>query len=161
MTMDNAPIPLTRAAHAELQRELEDLRTVGRQEVAEQIREARETELDQDEDVIPALEVARESQSFLEGRIQQLEQTLANATLIDEEAVQRSDTAQLGSVVMVEQDGHERTYQIVSAIEADAGAGKISDASPIGAALLGTRVGETVEVDAPAGRLRLHVTELR
>jgi transcription elongation factor GreA len=161
MTMEDQAVPLTRAAHDELQRELERLRTTGRQEVAEQIREARESELDQDEDIIPAMEAARESQSFLEGRIQQLEQTLANATIIDEEAVRRSDTAQIGSVVAVEHNGHERTYQIVSAIEADAGAGKISDASPIGAALLGARAGETVEVDTPAGRQRLYVKELR
>jgi transcription elongation factor GreA len=161
MAMEEAKIPLTRAAYDELQRELEQLRTGGRQQVAEQLRAARESELDQDEDVVPALEAARESQSFLEGRIQQLEQALATATIIDEEAVQRGDTVQLGSVVVVEQGGRERTYQIVSAIEADAGAGKISDASPIGAALLGRRVGEVVSVEAPAGRLRLRITALR
>ena len=161
MTMEEARIPLTRAAYEALQHELEQLRTAGRQQVAEQIREARESELDQDEDVVPALEAARESQSFLEGRIQQLEQALANATIIDEDAVQRGDTVQLGSVVVVEQEGRARTYQIVSAIEADAGAGKISDASPIGAALLGRRVGETAAVEAPAGRLRLRIRELR
>ena len=161
MPMDHAPTPLTRGAHDDLQRELEQLRTVGRQEVAEQLRDARESELDQDEDVVTALEAARERQSFLEGRIQQLEQTLAQATIIDEAAVQRSDVAQVGSVVVVEQAGRERTYQIVSAIEADAGAGKISDASPIGAALLGRRVGETVEVAVPAGRQQLRITALR
>jgi transcription elongation factor GreA len=159
--MDNAPTPLTRAAHDALQRELEHLRTTGRQDVAEQLRDARESELDQDEDVVPALEAVRESQSFLEGRIQQLEQTLATATIIDEAAVQQSDTVLLGSVVVVEQAGGERTYQIVSAIEADAGAGKISDASPIGAALLGHRVGETVDIEVPAGQQRLRITALR
>jgi transcription elongation factor GreA len=132
-----------------------------RQQVAAQRCTARDSELDQDDDVIPALEAARESQSFLEGRSQRLEQTLANATIIDEDAVPRSATAQLGRVVVVAQNGRERTYQIVSAIEADAGAGKISDASPIGAALLGRRVGATVEVDAPAGRRRLRIQELR
>lgn len=161
MTMENQPIPLTRTAHDAMQRELEHLRTTGRHEVAEQIREARDSELDQDEDVIPALEAARESQSFLEGRIQLLEQTLANATIIDEEAVRRSDTVQVGSVVVVEHDGAERTYHIVSSIEADAGAGKISDVSPIGAALLGARAGATIEVDTPGGRQRLRITALR
>ena len=112
--------------------------------------------------MVPALEAARESQSFLEGRIQQLEQTLATATIIDEAAVQQSDTVLLGSVVVVvEQAGGERTYQIVSAIEADAGAGKISAASPIGAALLGHRVGETVAIAVPAGQQRLRITALR
>ncbi len=161
MTMGNQPIPLTRTAHNEMQRELEHLRTTGRQEVAAQIREARDSELDQDEDVIPALEAARESQSFLEGRIQLLEQTLANATIIDEEAVRRSDAVQIGSVVVVEHDGHERTYHIVSSIEADAGTGKISDVSPIGAALLGARAGKTIEVDTPGGRQRLRIKALR
>src|SRR5215204_1714631 len=101
MSMDHAPTPLTRAAHDALQRELEHLRTTGRQDVAEQLRDAREAELDQDEEVVPALEAARASQSFLEGRIQQLEQTLATATIIDEAAVQQSDTVLLGGVVVV------------------------------------------------------------
>jgi transcription elongation factor GreA len=161
MTTDNSPVPLTRGAYEELQRELERLRTEGRREIAEEIRDARESELDQDEDVIPAFEAAKEDQAFLEGRILQIERALANAVIIDEEAVRASDNAQVGSTVVVQVDGAERTYRIVSAIEADAAAGRISDDSPIGAALLGRKRGDTVEVEAPAGTHRFTVKELR
>ena len=160
MTMQYEPIPLTRRAYEEMQQELERLRTDGRREAAEEIRAARESELDQDEDVVPALEAANDQRAFLEGRIMELEATLARATIIDEEAVRASDTVQIGSRVVVEHNGEEKTYQIVSPAEADASAGKISNESPIGAALLGKRAGETVEFDAPAGPQRLRITSL-
>jgi transcription elongation factor GreA len=160
MTTDNSSVPLTRAAYDELQQELERLRTEGRREVAEEIRTARDTELDQDEDVIPAFEAAKEGQAFLEGRILQIERALANAVIIDEEAVRTSETVQIGSTVVVQHNGGERTYRIVSSIEADAASGRISDDSPIGAALLGKRRGDTVEVDVPAGRQRFTINEL-
>ena len=161
MTTDNSPVPLTRGAYEELQRELERLRVDGRREIAEEIRAARDSELDQDEDVIPAFEAAKEEQGFLEGRILQIERALANAVIIDEEAVRTSDTAQIGSTIVVGHDGGERTYQIVSAIEADASAGRISADSPIGSALLGKKRGETVEVEVPAGKQRFTIRELR
>lgn len=161
MTMENEPVPLTRAAYEAMQRELEELRTEGRRRVSEQIQEAREIELDQDEDMIPALEAAKESQGFIEGRIAVLEQALGNATIIDEEAVRRSDTVQIGSTVVVRGDAGERTYRVLHAAEADAAEGSISPESPIGAALLGRSAGDVVEVEAPAGTQRLTIAELR
>ena len=160
MTTDNAPIPLTRGAFEKLQQELERLRVEGRREVAEEIRQVRDTELDQDDDMIPAYQTAKDEQAFLEGRILQLERALANAVLIDEEAVRASDTVVIGSTVVVENDGGERTYRIVSSIEADAGEGRISDESPIGSALLGKRAGDIAEVQAPAGVQRLRIKSL-
>jgi transcription elongation factor GreA len=154
-------IPLTRAAYEEMQRELEQLRTEGRREVAERIQNARDSELDMDEDFVPAFEAAKEGQYFLEGRIVQLESTLAVATIIDEDEVRASETVRHGSTVIVDHDGEERTFQIVSSPEADAGAGKISDESPIGAALMGRRAGETVTVEAPAGAQTFRIKELR
>lgn len=152
MTMQHEEVPLTQAAHDEMEQELEHLRTVRRREMAELIAQARETELDQDENAVPAVEAAKEHKYFLEGRILQLEQTLARATIIDEAAVRASETVVVGSsVVLADERGGEHTYQIVDTAESDAEAGKISTESPIGAAVIGRRAGDTVEVDAPAG----------
>ena len=162
MTAQRDEVPLTQAAYDEMQQELERLRTEGRREVAEHIQQTRDTEMDLDEDWIASQEAVLEEQGFLEGRIMQLEQTLARATIIDEAAARASDTVQLGSVVVLENDdGNERVYQIVGAVETDPAAGKISEESPIAAAVLGKRAGEMVEVDAPAGVQRLRIKELR
>ena len=145
-----------------MQRELEYLRTVRRREVAEEIRDAWDQEFDKDEDVVTPVTYAKEDQAFLEGRIAELEQTLGRATIIDEEAVRASDTVQIGRVVVVVNgDGAEHVYQIVSSAEADPGAGKISSESPVGGALLGKRAGDTVDVQVPAGLQHLRIKELR
>jgi transcription elongation factor GreA len=156
-------VPLTRAAYEAMQQELERLRTQGRREVAQEIRQAWDQELDTtDNDNAVPLTYAKEGQAFLEGRIAELEDTLARATIIDEEAARASETIQLGSVVVIENgDGHEHTYQIVGTVEADPAAGKISRESPVGAALLGKRAGDTVEVEAPAGVQHLRIKALR
>ena len=162
MTMQDREVPLTRAAYEEMQQELEYLRTVRRREVAEELEAARESELDQDEDMVTPYNAAKEAQGFVEGRIAQLEAILGHASIIDEEAARASDTVQLGSVVVLEDgDGGERVYQIVGTAEADPGAGKISQESPIGAAVLGKRAGDAVEVHAPAGVQHLRIRELR
>ena len=156
-------VPLTRAAYEAMQQELERLRTEGRREVAEEIRQAWDQELDTtDNDMTVPITYVKENQAFLEGRIAELEDTLARATIIDEEAARASDTIQLGSTVVLENgDGQEHTYQIVGTVEADPAAGKISRESPVGAALLGKRAGDTVEVHAPAGIQRLRIKALR
>ena len=156
-------VPLTRAAYEAMQQELERLRTEGRREVAQEIRQAWDQELDTtDNDMSVPITYVKENQAFLEGRIAELEDTLARATIIDEEAARASDTIQLGSTVVLENgDGQEHTYQIVGTVEADPAAGKISRESPVGAALLGKRAGDTVEVQVPAGIQRLRIKALR
>ncbi len=155
-------VPLTRAAYEEMQRELERLRTVRRREVAEEIGQAWESETDKDEDVIEAVMAAKEDEAFLEGRIAALEDAIARAEIIDEEAARRSDTIQLGSVaVLVYPDGTEHQYQIVGSAESEPGAGKLSQDSPVGAALLGHHAGDEIEVETPSGRQRLRIKELR
>ena len=162
MTAQRDEVPLTQAAYDEMQQELERLRTEGRREVAEHIQQTRDTEMDLDEDWIASQEAVLEEQGFLEGRIMQIEQTLARATIIDEAAARASDTVQLGSVVVLENDdGNERVYQIVGTVETDPAAGKISEESPIAVALMGKRVGEMVEVEAPAGVQHFRIKELR
>ena len=154
-------VPLTRAAYEEMQRELEYLRTVRRREVAEEMREAWDNELSKDFDVAIPYEYAKEDQAFVEGRIAALEETLARATIIEEEAERASDTAQIGSVVVLQNGAAEHVYQIVSSAESDPSAGKISHESPVGAAVMGKRAGDAVEVQVPAGVQHLRIKELR
>ena len=92
---------------------------------------------------------AREEQSFLEGRVQTLEARLRNAVIVDAPA--RGARVGLGSRVTIEQDGETVTYTIVGASESDPTVGRISSASPVGRALMGRDVDDSVVVRTPAG----------
>lgn len=160
MTMHDA-VPVTRGAYEELQAELERLRTQGRREVAEELADTLESEPGRDSDMVGPLNAVREEQGRVEGRIMEIESILARAEIIDEAAVRKSKTVQVGSTVVVEDgQGGERTYQILGGPESDPGEGKISLDSPIGAALLGKRAGQQVVVEAPAGTQKLRIKEL-
>lgn len=140
---------LTSEGYQKLQEELEHLRTTRREEVAQRLHEAIEGGelLDNAE-----LEAAKNEQAFLEGSIKELEILLATARVVDESEVDR-EIIQVGNKVTVQEEGmpDEEEYEIVGVAEADPGAGKISNESPMGKALLGKRVGDRVQVDAPAG----------
>jgi transcription elongation factor GreA len=161
MTTKNFDVPLTRNAIDDLNKELEYLRTVKRREVADQIRDALDSEISVDSDVAVALEPAKESQAFVEGRIAAIEDMLGHATVIDEAAARKSKVVQLGSVVVVQNgDRKNHTYQIVGAPESDPAAGKLSCESPVGAALMGHRAGDKVEVQAPSGTQHYTIKKL-
>lgn len=140
---------LTSEGFQKLQEELEYLRTKRREEVAQRLHEAIEGGelLDNAE-----LEAAKNEQAFLEGSIKELEILLATARVVDDSEVDR-ETIQVGNTVTVQEEGftEEEVYEIVGVAEADPGIGKISNESPMGKALLGKRVGDRVQVDAPAG----------
>jgi transcription elongation factor GreA len=103
---------------------------------------------------------AKEDQSFMEGRIQELEFTLKNAIIIDTSA-KPGDTVQVGSHVTVQEgDDPEETFWLVGAKEADPRNGMISNESPIGSALLGRRVGEEVTAMTPGGNLKLKILRI-
>ena len=135
-----------------LQAELEELRTVKRQEVAERIHAAMEfgdfTENSE-------LEQAKNDQAFLEGRIMTLEQMVKKAVVIDENT--HHDQVEIGSHVMVEADGQKEQYVIVGSAEASPSDGRISNESPVGRALLGHRAGETVRLVVPAGAVEMKI----
>ena len=134
---------LTASGLAALERELGELTTVSRPEVILRVKQARELgDLRENADY----EAARREQSFLEGRIQEIEQTLRNAVVI---TTQDSGLVHIGSRVEVEIEGHRTTFHIVGSSEADPAEGRISDASPVGRALLGHRAGDEVVVQAP------------
>jgi transcription elongation factor GreA len=128
------------------QSQLEYLYTVGRAKVAQYLYDAKESG-----DVIDnaAYEDAKNQQALLEGKIQYLEQLLAKAKLISEV---RTDVVSLGSVVHLRNsDDREYHYKLVGAYEANPSAGRISNESPVGKALLGQKVGDLVIVSTPGG----------
>jgi transcription elongation factor GreA len=150
--------PLAEVVHlspeglARLEAELLELRTVQRPEVVKRVAAARELgDLSENAEYTSS----REELGFLDGRIQALEGRLRAAVIIGEESsaerTERAGRAILGSTVVVEADGHERTLRLVGSAEADLAAGRISIASPVGKALVGRVGGDEVSVTTPAG----------
>lgn len=150
------PSFLTREGHQKLQEELDYLRTVKRQEVAERLHEAMEGgELIEDAEY----EAAKNEQAFVEGRIQELEILLANARVIDESA--SADVVQVGTKVTIQEDGSDpEVYTIVGPAEANPRNGRISNESPLGRALIDHRAGDTVRVDAPGGAFVVRIVKV-
>ncbi len=156
MTGIDEPTLLTAEGQEKLEAELEHLITVRRAEVAEAIRQAKE-EGDITEN--SAYDEAKEAQAFLEGRILTLKNILRHVEII--ERSDGADTVQIGSQVTVAEPGGEpETYTIVGSVEMDPSNGRISNVSPLGNALLDRRLGEEVEVHAPAGTLRFVIKNI-
>jgi transcription elongation factor GreA len=150
------PVELSAEAHARLLTELDELTRLRRPDVVARIKSARELgDLKENAEY----QAAREEQSFLEGRVQLLEQRLRHAVIVEpsEGSGRARSRAALGSRVTVEIDGDELTYTLVGTAEADAKAGRISTASPVGAALLGAEAGKQVVVRTPRGEIRYQV----
>ena len=149
---------LTPEGLAKLEQELEHLRTVRRPEVAERIQRAKESRSAVNS---PEYEEAKNEQGFIEGRILDLEAIIQSAKVIHPEDMP-SDTVQLGSKVTVRhRDGTEELYTVVGSAEASPSEGKISNASPVGKALLGKRAGDEVEFPVPAGTRKLTIVEIK
>ena len=148
---------LTREGQKKLEEELRNLQTVRRQEVADRLHAAME-EGDIDENA--EYDDAKNEQAFVEGRILTLETMLKNAVLIDETAKSSEEVSLGANVTIVEGDGLPEVYHLVGAAEADPTQGKISNESPLGKALMGRRVGDTVQVNAPAGLLTFRIVAI-
>jgi transcription elongation factor GreA len=149
---------LTKEGFEKLQDELDYLRTMKRQEVADRLHEAMEGgELIENAEY----EAAKNEQAFVEGRIQELEILLATARVIEDNKKTRADTIQVGSTVTIQEDGYEEeTYTIVGAAEANPREGKISNESPIGKAILNHRPGEEVQVETPDGAYAVRIVKI-
>ncbi|MBI4091253.1 transcription elongation factor GreA [candidate division WWE3 bacterium] len=132
----------------ELKKEYEELVSVKRPNIAERIKSARELG---DISENAGYDSAREEQSFVEGRIKELQEILKNVQTIS--ASNGKDTVSIGSVVRVHIDGGEEEYHIVGEPEANPMERKISHESPLGRSLLGRKIGDKVEVEAPMGNL--------
>jgi transcription elongation factor GreA len=149
------PTHLTIEGLAALEAELERLRVNERPQVVARIRQARELgDLRENADY----EAARHEQSFLEGRIRELEGRLRGAVLISATA---HGAIALGSTVRYDIDGRLDELTIVGSTESDPAAGRISAVSPVGRALLGRRAGDEVDVVTPAARVRYRIHEVR
>lgn len=134
---------LTKEGFEKLKKEYEHLTNVRRREVTKRIVKAREYgDISENSEY----DTAKEEQSFVEGRILELEDILRNAKVIDKK--EKSDEVQIGSTVRVNVDGEEDEFVIVSSVEADPMKGKISDESPVGRALIGAKVGDIVTVSS-------------
>ena len=150
--------PMTREAYEALQAELKHKVEVERPALAARLKAAIELgDLSENADYA----AAKEAQSFLEGRIQELQTLLRNAQIIDMDAAS-GDTVRLGSRVHVLEDGEDEpeVYQIVGQVEANPSNGKSSDESPLGRALLGRKIGDTVRVNAPAGEIVFKIVDI-
>lgn len=157
----NKPHLLTPDGLQRLTEEADFLRTTKREEVAQRLTRALEDGQDDDFVDNAELEAARNEQSFIEGRILELETILRNYKLI-EEVVLDKGTVQVGSWVTVLEVGYdeEERYHLVGAAEANPQEGRISNESPLGRALLGAKLGSTVRINAPGGVTEFKVIKI-
>lgn len=145
---------MTAAGKAELEAELEQLKTEGRVDIAEKLKVARSYgDLSENSEY----DEAKSEQAKIEARIQELEYQLKNAVIIDNTA---SDKVSMGSKVTVLRDGQKFVYEIVGFSQSNPSQGKISDESPVGRALIGAAVGEKVVVEAPIGNLEFEIKSI-
>lgn len=153
-----SPVLLTRSGYMELEAELNTLRSQ-RSEVIDEMRKAA---ADKDFRENAPLQAAREQRGHVEGRIMELEAMLKSAVVIDEKAKATLKVEVGDSLVLRDLDSdQEMRFTLVSPREVDPAKGKISSASPIGRAIIGRNEGETVEVVAPAGKLRYQIKQVK
>jgi len=152
--------PLTVTGAEKLKEELKKLKAEDRPRVVNAIAEAREHgDLKENAEY----HAAREQQSFIEGRIRELEATLGNSQIIDVTALPQTGKVVFGTTVVLEatDDGREVTYKIVGDEEADIKQNMISVSSPIARALIGKEEGDLVTVQAPGGEAEYEILEVR
>ncbi|MDJ0609594.1 MAG: transcription elongation factor GreA [Kiloniellales bacterium] len=142
-------VPMTAQGWASLEEELKHLKSVARPEVIRAIAEAREHgDLSENAEY----HAARERQSFIEGRVAELEDKMARAEVIDI-ATLSGDTVKFGATVtLVDEDTDEKIrYQLVGELEADVKGGRLAITAPLARAIIGKQVGDSVEVNTPKG----------
>lgn len=149
---------LTKEGLEKLENELEELKSVRREAVAERIKQAIAfgdiSENSEYED-------AKNEQAFIEGRIITLEKTLKKARLMEDNEI-RTDVVSLGSKVTLKavKSGREVNVTLVSSVESKLKEGKISDESPVGRAIIGQKVNTVVDVEAPAGIIQYEIIKV-
>jgi transcription elongation factor GreA len=152
-------IPMTAAGHKVLEDEVRHLKTVERHAIIKQIAEARaHGDLSENAEY----HAARERQSFIEGRIAELEEIVSAVEVIDPSTL-TGDHVKFGAHVRLvdEETEKEATYQIVGVHEADIKAARLSISSPLAKALIGKKVGDTVAVPAPGGDRSYEILEVK
>ena len=149
------PVLLTKDGITKLERELDELRTVRRAEVAERIKYAKDFG---DISENAEYEEAKNEQGMVEGRILVLENMLRNVVVIEEGG--RGGVIGVGSSVEVQDEFGKQSFTIVGPAEVDVANGRISLESPVGKALLGHKVGDEVEVQSPAGSRKVKISRV-
>jgi len=146
---------LTPEGEAKLKAELAELTGPKREELAQRLRSAIQMgDLSENADY----HKAKEDQSFLEGRIQEIEAILRTATVVEKK---QSDAVAIGSKVTIQEEDYDpETFYVVGAKEADPRNGKISNESPFGKALMDHKVGDIVEAETPGGKVRLKIMKI-
>lgn len=154
--MNEEPQYLTAEGEKSLREELDELITVKRPALALKLKEAISMgDLSENADY----QDAKEQQAFLEGRILKLQNILRNAVIVDNET--NTGLVTPGSEVTIQQDGEDpETYRIVGPAEANPREGRISNESPLGAALLGKKVGQKVKVQTPDGVISFKIKKI-
>ncbi|HBH25685.1 MAG TPA: transcription elongation factor GreA [Cytophagales bacterium] len=141
-----------------LKKELNELKTKGRTDIAKQIAEARDKgDLSENAEY----DAAKDAQGLLELKISKLEEVVGNARVLDESKIDTSKVSVL-STVKIKNNKNNATmvYTLVAEEEADLKSGKISVKSPIGKGLLGKKVGEKAKIDVPAGKMEFEILEI-
>lgn len=148
----------TKEGLEKLRKEVEELKTKGRAEMAKAIAEAREKgDLSENAEY----DAAKEAQGHLEAKISKLETVLANARLLDKSDIDTTKVQVLNTVkVLNKKVNKEQKFTLVSENEADLKQGKISVNSPIGKGLLGKKVGDTAKIQVPSGMIEFEVLEI-
>lgn len=152
-------VPMTKGGHKALEDELRHLKNEERPAVIQDIATAREHgDLSENAEY----HAARERQSFIEGRIAELEDVLSRAQVIDPSQIAGS-TVKFGARVRVadEDTDEEQEFMIVGPYESDAEKGKISNTAPLAKALIGKTVGDSVEVTTPGGTKSYEILDIR
>ena len=146
---------LTPEGEAKLRAELKELTGPRREELSQRLRSAIQMgDLSENADY----HKAKEDQGFLEGRIQEIEKILSTATIVEKK---QSDMVEVGSKVTIQEADYDpETFDLVGATEADPRKGKISNESPFGKALIGHKVGDTVEAETPGGKVQLKILKI-
>ena len=153
-----AQVLLTEAGYKEMQERLKFLKEVERANVAEEIKVARGFgDLSENAEY----DAAKEAQGLLEAKISKLQALIANARLLDESKIDTSKVLLLSKVEFINLALNKKmTYEIVPESEADLKTGKISITSPIAKGLLGKKVGDIAEIEVPAGKMKLEITNI-
>lgn len=152
-------VMLTEDGYKKLVERLNYLKSVKRIEIAERLKAAIALgDLSENSEY----DDAKNEQAFLEGDIAELEQKIRNSDIIKNDGTNK-DIVQMGNTVVIKdlEFGDEDTFTIVGSTEADPDENKISNESPVGAAIIGQQVGSTVEVNAPAGVLKYQIVKIK
>lgn len=149
-------IKLTKQGAVNLKQELEQLKNEKRPKAVERLSKARAMgDLSENSEYT----AAKEELAFIEGRIQEIEEILKNASIIEINTAEQ--IVQIGSTVIVENNNEKKQFQIVGEFEADPLNNKLSNNSPIGQALIGKKIGDQIEINVPAGKKIYKIIDIK